>query len=151
MASTSRKSYPARVRRLADDAEPASPTSRVVVQHHRTARAEWSVDVASGGHILHLAVSQCVFNNVLRIAHDRGLQLSDMSVEAAGGFDAAGTASTGIECSIELAGDADHSALIDIAAQAFRDSTVVAVLQRGGTVELTSVHATGRDLQPPIA
>ena len=104
--------------------------------------------MASGGHVLHLALAQCVFNNVLRIAKDRGLQLSELSVEADGDFDAAGTASTGIDCSIELAGDTDRSELAAVAEAAFHDSTVVAVLRRGGTVELTSVQATGRDPEP---
>jgi len=101
--------------------------------------------------MLHLAVSQCVFNNVLRMAQDRGLHVSDLSVEAQGGFDATGTASTGIECSIELAGDAGRSDLIAIAEAAFSDSTAVAVLQRGGTVKLSAVHATGNDVEPPSA
>ena len=98
--------------------------------------------------MLHLAVAQCVFNNVIRIARDRGLVLSDVSVAADGDFNAEGTASTGIDCSIELAGDAERSDLIGVAETAFRDSTVVAVLRRGGPVELASVRATEREAPP---
>jgi uncharacterized OsmC-like protein len=105
---------------------------------------EWSIDAATGGHVLHLALAQCVFNNVLRIARDRELSLTDVSVMADGDFDAEGTASTGIDCTIELSGDAEQSDLVSVAEAAFADSTVVAVLRRGAAVELTSVRATGR-------
>jgi hypothetical protein len=148
MATTIRQSHAARVRIPAGEADPASPTSRIVVHHHRTPRAEWSIDVASGGHVLHLALAQCVFNNVLRIARDRGLVLNELSVAVDGDFNPEGTASTGIDCSIELGGDAERSDLIGVGEAAFTDSTVVAVLRRGGTVELASVRATGREAQP---
>lgn len=98
--------------------------------------------------MLHLALAQCVFNNVLRIAGDRGLLFSDLGVTADGDFNSAGTASTGISCSIEVGGDADRSELIRVAEAAFKDSTVVAVLRRGAPVELTSVRVTGRDASP---
>jgi hypothetical protein len=92
--------------------------------------------------MLHLALAQCVFNNVLRIAQERGLTLGDVGVVADGDFDAEGTASTGIDCSIELSGAAEQSDLASLAVAAFDDSTVVAVLRRGGPVELTAVRAT---------
>ena len=119
MLTTVPQSHAARVRVHAGESEPASPTQRIVVQHHRTPRVEWSIDVATGGHVLHLALAQCVFNNVLRIARDRGLPLTDVSVAADGGFDAEGTASTGIDCSIELNGDAEHADLVSLAEAAF--------------------------------
>jgi uncharacterized OsmC-like protein len=109
----------------------------------------WSIDVASGGHLLHLALAQCVFNNVLRIAQDRGLAVSDLGIVVDGDFNDAGTASTGIDCSIDVAGAAERSDLTELARAAFDDSTVGAILRRGGTVELTSVRATTtRDSQP---
>jgi hypothetical protein len=67
-----RPSHQAQVRLAADGGEPAQGTRRVVIRHHRAPRVAWSVDVASGGHLLHLALAQCVFNNVLRIAQERG-------------------------------------------------------------------------------
>ena len=142
-----RPSYQAEVRLAADGGDPAQGTQRVVIRHHRAARVAWSVDVASGGHMLHLALAQCVFNNVLRIARDRGLSLTDVSVTADGDFNPEGTASTGIDCSIELSGDAEQSELVSLAEAAFGDSTVVAVLRRGASVELTSVRATGQSGQ----
>jgi len=144
-----RPSYQAQVRLAADGGDPAQGTQRVVIRHHRAARVAWSVDVASGGHMLHLALAQCVFNNVLRIAQDRGLTVSDVGVVADGDFNAESTASTGIECSIELAGAAERSDLTSLAEAAFNDSSLVAILRRGGPVELTSVRATPQpDPQP---
>ena len=150
MASTIPQSHTARVRLPADEAEPATPTSRIVVHHHRTPRAEWSIDLPTGGHVLHLVLAQCVFNNILRIAQGQGLGVNDLGVTADGSFNTEETASTGIDCSIELDGDADRSDLIRVAEAAFKDSTVVAVLRRGGPVELTSVRATGQDSEPPV-
>ena len=151
MATTTRASHAARVRLPADEAGPASPPSRVVVDHHRAPRVEWSVDVATGGHMLHLALAQCVFNNVLRISRERGLTLDDLAVTADGGFNAEGTASTGIDCTIVLGGNADRSDLTGIAEAAFSGSTVGAVLRRGGPVELTSVDVLpGSGAQPSI-
>jgi hypothetical protein len=145
VATTIRQSHTARVRLPPEGNEAASATSHIVVRHHRTPRAEWSIDLATGGHVLHLALAQCVFNNVLRIAGDRGLLLTDLSVAADGDFTPEGTASTGIDCSIELGGDASRGDLISVAEAAFKESTVVAVLRRGGAVELTSVRASGQD------
>jgi uncharacterized OsmC-like protein len=144
-------SYQAQVRLVADGGDSAQGTRRVVIRHHRAPRVAWSVDVASGGHLLHLALAQCVFNNVLRIAQDRGLTVSDLGVVADGHFNAEGTASTGIDCSIEVSGAAERSDLTSLAEAAFNDSSVVAILRRGGPVELTSVRATPKpDPQPSI-
>ena len=137
-----RPSHEAQVRLAGDEGDQAQPTQRVVINHHRAPRVAWSVDVATGGHMLHLALAQCVFNNVLRIAHDRGLALGDVAVVADGDFNAEGTASTGIACSIQVSGAADRSDLTSLAEAAFSDSSIVAILRRGGPVELTSVRAT---------
>jgi uncharacterized OsmC-like protein len=136
----SRASHAARVGLPAGDVGPAAPTGRIVVEHHRAPRVEWNVEVASGGHMLHLALAQCVFNNVLRIAGERGLTLTAASVTADGGFNPEGTTSTGIECSIELTGSAPDGELRGIAEAAFADSTVAAVLRSGVTVELASIR-----------
>jgi hypothetical protein len=83
------------------------------------------------------------------VIRHRGLTVSDVGVVADGDFNAESTASTGIECSIELAGAAERSDLTSLAEAAFNDSSVVAILRRGGPVELTSVHATPQpDPQP---
>ncbi|HEY5630186.1 MAG TPA: OsmC family protein [Candidatus Limnocylindrales bacterium] len=99
--------------------------------------------------MLHLALAQCIFNNVLRLARERGLTLGDVSVMADGDFNAEGTASTGIDCTIELGGTADRSDLVKIAEEAFTNSTVAAVLRRGGPVELKSVRLDPRSNERP--
>jgi OsmC-like protein len=137
-------SFEAQVRLAPGEGEPVVPTNHIVFRHHRAPEVAWSIDVATGGHVLHLALAQCVFNNVLRIAQERELALSDVRVTADGGFDEDGTASTGIDCAIELSGAADRSNLTGLAREAFDASSVVAVLRRGGSVELTSVRATGK-------
>lgn len=146
-----RRSYQAEVQLATRDAEPAAPTIRVVIEHHRTPNVAWSIESASGGHVLHLALAQCVFNNVLRIAQERGLTVSDVRVMADGDFNDEGTASTGITCTVVLSGSGARSELISIAEEAFADSSVVAVLRRAGPVELASVAATPEPgpAQPP--
>ena len=149
MATTDHHSYAAQVRLPAGEPEPISP-SRIVIQHHRAPRVEWNVEIATGGHMLHLALAQCVFNNVLRLAADEQIALRDASVAVDGDFNADGTASTGIDCVIELNGDADRANLVSLAEMAFDESSVVAVLRRAGPVELRSVRAMQSD-EPPGA
>jgi OsmC-like protein len=149
MATTDHHSYAAQVRLPAGEPEGVSP-SRIVIQHHRAPRVEWNVDVATGGHMLHLAIAQCVFNNVLRLGAEQRILLSDVNVAVDGDFNTEGTASTGIDCVIELNGDSDRANLIALAKNAFDESSVVAVLRRAGRVELQSVRAMPSN-EPPGA
>ncbi len=146
-----RPSHEAQVRLTPEDGEPAFGTDRIVVRHHRAPRVAWSIDVASGGHMLHLALAQCVFNNILRIAQERRLSVSDVRVAADGGFNSEGTASTGINCTIELSGAEDEASLRDLAMAAFDDSSVMAILRRGGPVDLTSVVVRSGSSPEPSA
>lgn len=141
------RSHTAVVRMASDETGTASPTTHVVVHHHRTPAVEWSVARATGGHMLHLALAQCVQNNVLRSAGERGVSLEQVDVIVGGGFNADATASTGIDCSIELSGSADRGVLTELAEAAFGESTVAAILRRGGSVVLAGVRAT--DARPP--
>ncbi len=100
--------------------------------------------------MLHLAIAQCVFNNVLRHGAEQRILLSDVNVAVDGDFNAEGTASTGIDCVIELNGDSDRANLIALAKNAFDESSVVAVLRRAGRVELQSVRARPSN-EPPGA
>jgi hypothetical protein len=131
--------HAARVRRHAVTGS-AQPTTQIAVVHHRTPEVEWSIDSGTGGHMLHLALAQCVFNNLLRMAGDRGVTLGDVSVVADGGFDPQGTTSTGMECTIEVSGSAGDAELTALAEGAFLDSTVAAILRRGGPVELRAIR-----------
>jgi len=149
MTTSTKPSYAATVRLTDDAGGPIMAPDRVVIRHHRTPQVAWSVNVASGGHVLHLALAQCVFNNVLRLAGDRGISLDDVSVVADGGFNNDGTASTGIDCTIQLMGSAAEAALTSLAEDAFEESTVVAVLRRAGPVQLAAVEPRTSEAMPP--
>jgi len=91
--------------------------------------------VLSGGHLLHLALAGCVFNNVLRIAGDKGIEVDQASVQVDGDFTDDGH-SKGMVCRIDITGDAEPAELRALAQEAFDDSTVASVLRHGATVEL---------------
>src|SRR5829696_9189744 len=65
----------------------AVPLSRVVLQHHRTDGIQIDAQPLSGGHLLHLAVAGCIFNDLYLLAADRGIRLTDVRVSATGGFE----------------------------------------------------------------
>jgi uncharacterized OsmC-like protein len=107
----------------------------IVVEHHRAGTAEIEVDTLSGGHLLHLALAGCVFNNVLRIAGDKGIDVDQASVQVDGDFTDDGH-SIGMECRIDVTGNAEPTTLRALAREAFDDSTIAAVLRNGAKVEL---------------
>jgi uncharacterized OsmC-like protein len=126
--------YKAEIRTARESSGAVSPRS-IVVEHHRAGTAAIEVEMLSGGHLLHLALAGCVFNNVLRIAGDKGIVVDQASVQVDGGFTEDGH-STGMECRIDVSGNAEPSALRALAREAFDDSTVGAVLRNGASVEL---------------
>jgi uncharacterized OsmC-like protein len=116
--------------------EPAqSEPDSMFIAHHRAGVAELKVEQLSGGHLLHLALAGCVFNNVLRLARDKGIAVDEASVRVSGDFTEGGD-STGIECDVKVFGDASPEELAALARAAFDDSTVASVLRRGARVEL---------------
>ena len=130
-------SYRAEIRTFsAGSGRPLSEPSSIVVRHHRTDQAEIKVDGLTGGHLLHLALAGCVFNNVLRMAGQRGIEVADVSVAVDGDFTDAGD-STGITCSVDIAADAPQEEIDSLARGAFDDSTVASVLRRGARVEFS--------------
>lgn len=121
--------------RTARDRPGAVSAKSIVVEHHRAGIAEIEVDTLSGGHLLHLALAGCVFNNVLRIAGDKGIVVDEASVQVDGDFTDDGH-SIGMECRIDVSGSAEPTKLRALAQEAFDDSTVAAVLRNGASVEL---------------
>ena len=99
--------YRATIRTVSDEA--ADPGDGLVVEHHRTPRAVLEVGLWSGGHLLHLAVAGCLFNDLLREAPNRGITVDHLSVTADGDFDASG--SSGIRYAIEIRSSADRPAV----------------------------------------
>jgi uncharacterized OsmC-like protein len=121
---------------LCDGADPGS----LVVRHHLAGRAEIRAEVLSGGHLLHLAVAGCLFNDIVREASARGIALTDLVVSAGGGFGGEPVASTGITYSVELAGDAPDEELRRLVADCEQDATIPQALRRGTRVEADAVH-----------
>ncbi|HEX9098805.1 MAG TPA: OsmC family protein [Candidatus Dormibacteraeota bacterium] len=132
--------YQAEIRTVsnATAAESAEPNS-LIVRHHRSGRAELKVDELSGGHLLHMALAGCVFNNIHRIAQDRGIRVHDASVAVDGGFNEEGNASTGISCRVMVAGEAAKEQLAAVAREAFDNSSIAAILRQTTTVDLAEI------------
>ena len=45
------------------------------------------IETLTGGHLLHLAVAGCLFNDILRVAAERGITVNEIEVSADGDFD----------------------------------------------------------------
>jgi hypothetical protein len=124
----------------ADDGtvEAAAP---VVVQlrNVRTGRLQqFSLDEFTGGHLLHLAVAGCVYNDLFREAVARGIVLSHVEVRADGGFAGDPCVSTGIGYTIHLVGEAPQAELEELVAHVERIAEVPSAIRMGGQVHLTS-------------
>lgn len=116
--------------RIADGSAPAVPLGKVVVEHHRTPSAEITAEVLSGGHVLHLAVAICLFNDLLRMAAERGIDITDLRVSADGGFAGTPVVSTGISYDIDVAGNAPDDVLRELVADVERDAAIPLTLAR---------------------
>jgi uncharacterized OsmC-like protein len=44
------------------------------------------IETLTGGHLLHLAVAGCLFNDILRVAAERGITVNQLKVSAYGDF-----------------------------------------------------------------
>lgn len=110
----------------------------------------------SGGHLLHLAMSGCVFGNLAHFARERGMVLTQAVVVADGANNDEGTRSTGIMYRIEVQGEASKRELADLVESVQRDSSVPQILGRGASVTagpaiVSSAHWGNRDRrQEPV-
>lgn len=126
--------YEAEIRTVRGREPDAAPPS-IVVAHRRAGTAELKLDDLSGGRLLHLALAGCVFNNVMRMAKERGIEVEEASVRVGGGFTEDG-ASTGMDVHVDVRAGAPEEVLRRLAGDAYANSTVVAALQRGARVSL---------------
>jgi hypothetical protein len=124
----------------ADDGTLADPAPLVVeLRNPRTRRREqFSLDEFTGGHLLHLAVAGCVYNDLMREARARGITLSQVKVSADGGFAGHPCASTGIEYRIRVEGDASKTDLEQLVAYVEEIAEVPSVIRLGGQVRLAA-------------
>jgi uncharacterized OsmC-like protein len=94
----------------------------------------------TGGHLLHLAVAGCIFNDLYHLAVDRGIRLTDVRVSSTGGFEGEEpTTSTGITYQVSVSGDASEEQLRELVSEVDRIATIPAVLRRQSVVSLSDV------------
>lgn len=121
-------------------ADDAVPLSEVVLQHHRADAIRIDAQPLSGGHLLHLAVAGCIFNDLYYVAAQRGIQLTDVCVSAMGGFEGeATTVSTGMSYRVAVTGNASEEELRDLVTEVDRIASIPDVLRRANTVVLSDV------------
>jgi uncharacterized OsmC-like protein len=101
-------------------------------------RQQLTLDEFTGGHLLHLAVAGCVYNDLFREAAARGITLTHVEVTADGGFAGDPCASTGIGYTVHVQGDASADALEALVAHVERIAEVPSAIRLGGDVRLTS-------------
>jgi len=123
-----------------EGASGAEATGACVVDHHLTERAAIEVECLSGGHLLHLAVAGCLFNDLLREAANRGITLDHLAVSASGDFDHDG--SHGVHYAIEIRSAADRSVVERLVDDVEADATIPRALRTGVSVDSAGVTVT---------
>ena len=124
----------------ADDGTLADTGPLVVeFRNQRTRRRQqFKLEEFTGGHLLHLAVAGCVYNDLLREARARGITLSQVKVTADGGFAGHPCASTGIEYRIHVEGDGSRTDLEQLVAYVEEIAEVPSAIRLGGQVRLAA-------------
>jgi putative redox protein len=121
-------------------AKDAVPLSEVVLQHHRTDGIQINAQPLSGGHLLHLAVAGCIFNDLYHLAAERGIRLTEVRVAASGGFEGEeSTVSTGVTYQVAVAGEASEEQLHELVSEVDRIASIPDVLRRATAVSLSDV------------
>jgi hypothetical protein len=133
-------SYAATIRTVEDESADRAGPPTLVVNHHRTKRAALDMEMLSGGHLLHLAIAGCLFNDILREAPVRGISIDHLSVSADGDFDERG--STGIRYQITIESPAERSDIERLVADMEAAATIPQALRSGASVERTELRIT---------
>ena len=109
-------------------------------QHHRTDGIQIKAQPLTGGHLLHLAVAGCVFNDLYHLATERGIRLTDVRVAATGGFEGEEpTISTGITYQVSVSGEASEEQLRELVAEVDRTASIPEVLRPETAVSLSDM------------
>lgn len=124
--------YRATIRTITNAADGEAP-GVWVVNHHLAERAAIDVELLSGGHLLHLAIAGCLFNDILREAPNRGITIDHLAVSATGKFDEEG--SRGVRYAIEIRSANDRSEVERLVADMEAEATIPKALRTGATVE----------------
>jgi putative redox protein len=134
--------YDVQIRSVPADraAKDAVPLSQVVLQHHRTDGIQIEAQPLSGGHLLHLAVAGCIFNDLYHLAAERGIRLTDVRVAATGDFEGEEpTVSTGVTYQVAVSGEASEEQLRELVSEVDRIASIPDVLRRPTAVSLSDV------------
>jgi uncharacterized OsmC-like protein len=126
--------------RKAEASHRAVDPSDVIFKHHRAGHAQVKIETLTGGHLLHLAVAGCLFNDILRVAAERGITVNEIEVSADGDFDGEPAVSTGISCSVRITGDAPEDDLRRLIRDCEQDASIGNTLQRSTQVRATAIH-----------
>lgn len=105
-----------------------------VIVHHRSQTAKVHMALPSGGHVLHLAVAICIYNDVLAEARERGVTVTALSVSADGLFGGDPAISRGITYSLDIEADAPPEQTADLIAAVEADATIPQALIAGTAV-----------------
>ena len=133
-------SYEVQLRTVPRDGSERAAPFELRIDHRRLGPVQLGLGTLSGGHALHFALAICILNNLGREAKERSVRLDAAAVIADGGFDDAGTHSTGIDFRIELEGDATAEQLQQLATLAADNSTIVESLRHPTTVTFTGAR-----------
>lgn len=113
----------------------------VAFRNARTGKLQqFAFDEFTGGHLLHLAVAGCVYNDLFREAANRGITVTRASVFADGGFEGEPCASTGIVYRVRVEGDAGEAELRELVAHVESIAEVPSVIRQGAEVRLASAE-----------
>lgn len=129
--------------RMAEPDSPGTNPDGMIVEHHLTDRAQLSAETLSGGHLLHLAVAGCLFNDILREAAKRGIAITKLEVRADGGFAGDPLVSSGITYDVTVAGDAPDYELRSLVNDCERLAAIPQTLRHGTKVEAGSIQVGG--------
>jgi uncharacterized OsmC-like protein len=129
--------------RIAEASTRAVDPRDVIFKHHRTGHAQMRIERLTGGHLLHLAVAGCLFNDILRVAAERGVTISQLEVSADGEFDGEPAASTGISYSVRITGDAPPEDLRRLIHECEQETAIGNTLQRCTPVRAAAIQVHG--------
>jgi hypothetical protein len=130
--------YTVTIRTIDDEAADRAGQPSLAVDHHLAGRAAIDIEVLSGGHLLHLAIAGCLFNDILREAPVRGVSIDSLAVTAGGGFDDQG--STGVRYEIEVRSPGDRGEVERLVADMEADATIPQALRSGAPVERAALR-----------
>ena len=103
---------------------------------------ELSIDEFTGGHLLHLAVAGCVYNDLWREAAARDIRLTRVHVTADGAFEGDPCRSTGVTYRVSVEGESPESELRALVAHVEQIAEIPSALRLGLEVRLGAGEVT---------